>query len=87
VLIAYAVIPSLRIRLVGDALALHAIAAMPYSLTDGGDSQRFAAGALGLGLRYRPRPGIAVRLESYAAIADRMHGTAIPAFLGGELWF
>ena len=87
VLVAYAVIPSLRVRLIGRALALHAVAAVPYSLTDGGSSQRFAAFAAGLGLRYRPTPAIALRLESYAAIADRMHGTSVPAFLGGELWF
>jgi hypothetical protein len=87
VLIAYAVIPSVRVRLIGDALALHAIAAVPYAITDGGASDRFAAAAIGLGLRYRPLPGVAVRLESYAAIADRMHGTSVPAFLGGELWF
>lgn len=87
VLVAYAVIPSVRVRLLGDALALHAIAAVPYSLTDGSSSDRFAAIALGLGLRYRPMPALALRLESYAAFADRMHGTSIPAFLGGELWF
>ena len=84
---AYALIPSLRVRLVGEALALHAVAAVPYSLNDGGSSERFVAGAIGLGLRYRPTPGLAFRLESFAAFADRMHGTSIPTFLGGELWF
>jgi len=87
VLGAYALIPSLRVRLVGDAFALHVVGAVPYSLTDGGSSDRFVAGAIGLGLRYRPTPALAFRLESFAAFADRMHGTSIPTFLGGELWF
>lgn len=87
VLVAYALIPSLRVQIAGDALALHAVAAVPVALTDGGSASRFAAGALGLGVRYRPVPAIALRLESYAAVAGKMHGTSIPAFLGGELWF
>ncbi|HEY0476560.1 MAG TPA: tetratricopeptide repeat protein [Kofleriaceae bacterium] len=87
VLVAYAVVPSLRIRLVGDALALHAVAAAPYSFSDGASSDRFVAAGLGLGVRYRAMPGLALRLEAYAAFADRMHGTSIPTFLGGELWF
>lgn len=87
VLGAYAVIPSLRVRLVGDAFALHAVGAVPYSFNDGDTATRFVAGAVGLGVRYRPTPGLALRLESFAAFADRMHGTSIPTFLGGELWF
>jgi hypothetical protein len=87
VLGAYAVIPSLRVRLVGDGFALHAVGAVPYSLNDGASSERFFAGAIGLGLRYRPMPGLALRLESFAAFADKMHGMSIPTFLGGELWF
>lgn len=87
VFVAYAVIPSLRIRLLGDALSLHALGAVPIALTDGSTSKSFVAGGIGLGVRYRPMPGLAVRLESYAAFADRMHGTSIPTFLGGELWF
>ena len=87
VLGAYAVIPSLRVRLIGDALALHAVGAVPYSITDGDSSDRFFAGAIGLGVRYRPMPGLALRLETYAAFADKMHGTSVPTFLGGELWF
>ncbi|HEX3760716.1 MAG TPA: tetratricopeptide repeat protein [Kofleriaceae bacterium] len=87
VMVAYAVVPAVRIRLFGDALALHAIGAVPIALTDGSSSDRFAAAAFGFGLRYRPLPSFAIRLESYAAFAGKMHGTSIPAFLGGELWF
>jgi hypothetical protein len=87
VLVAYAVIPAVRVRVVGGALALHVAAAAPVSFNDGPMSERFVAGALGLGLRYRPTPSLAVRLESYASFAAQPHGTTIPTFLGGELWF
>jgi hypothetical protein len=87
VMLAYAIVPSIRVRIAGDDLALHAIGAVPYSLTDGSMSERFAAPAIGLGLRYRPTPDLAVRLEGYAAFAGRDHGTAIPMFLGAERWF
>ena len=87
VFIAYALVPSVRVRLLGDALALHVVGALPYSLNDGSSSDRFLSGALGLGVRYRPMPSVAFRLESYAASGGAMHGTAIPTFLGGELWF
>jgi hypothetical protein len=87
VFVATAVIPSIRVRLIGDALAVHAVGALPIAFTDGPSSDRFVAGAIGLGVRYRPMPSFALRLESYAAFADKMHGTSIPTFLGGELWF
>lgn len=87
VLVAYAVMPSVRVRLAGDALSVHAIGAVPISITDDGMSETFVAGAIGLGLRYRPMPALAFRLESLASFAGGDHGTTIPAFLGGELWF
>ncbi|HEX3481232.1 MAG TPA: hypothetical protein VHT91_39725 [Kofleriaceae bacterium] len=87
VMVAYAIIPSIRVRIAGDDLALHAIGAVAYSLSSGSMSGRFAAPAIGLGLRYRPTPGLAVRLEGYAAFAGRDRGTAIPLFLGAERWF
>jgi hypothetical protein len=87
VLVAYAVVPSVRVRLVGDMLALHVVGAAPIAFKDGPTTDRFVAGALGIGLRYRPMPRLAVRLESYASFAGQAHGTTIPTFLGGELWF
>ena len=89
IIVAYAVMPSLRVRLLGDQLALHAIAAAPISFKDGGEMETFIAGAVGLGLRYRlsATSSLAVRLESYASFAGKDHGTTIPTFLGGELWF
>ncbi len=88
-IVAYAVVPSLRVRLAGDAISLHAIAAAPIAFTDDGEMETFVAGAAGLGLRMRiaALPGLAVRLESYASFAGETHGTTIPTFLGGELWF
>jgi len=87
VLVAYAVIPAIRVRVLGDALALHAVGAVPVAFTDGPMREMFVAGALGVGLRYRPTPGLAIRLESYASFAGQAHGTTFPAFLGAELWF
>lgn len=87
VFVGYSVIPSVRVRLAGDAFALHAVGAVPISFNDGSTMERFVAGAFGLGLRYQPVASFAVRLESYAAYAGKAHGWSIPMFLGGELWF
>ncbi len=88
-IVAYAIVPSLRVRLAGDAVSLYAIAAAPIALSDDGEMETFVAGAAGLGLRMRisALPGLALRLESYASFAGETHGTTIPTFLGGELWF
>jgi hypothetical protein len=86
-LVAYAVIPSVRVRLVGDAVSLHAIGAAPIAFPDGAMTSAFVAGAAGLGLRYRATPGLAFRLETFASFASGAHGTTVPTFLGGELWF
>ena len=87
VLVAYAVMPSIRVRLAGRALSVHAIGAVPIAFTDDEMSETFVAGAAGLGVRYRPIPALAFRLEALASFAGAAHGTTIPAFLGGELWF
>jgi hypothetical protein len=87
VVVAYAVMPSIRVRLAGDMISVHAIAAVPIAFTDGEMSETFVAGAAGLGLRYRPMPMLAFRLEALASFAGEQHGTTVPAFVGGELWF
>ncbi len=87
VFVAYAVVPSLRVRLAGDALSLHLVGAMPVALEAGAMKETFVAGAGGLGLRYRATPTLAFRLEAYASYAGKAHGMAVPTFLGGELWF
>jgi hypothetical protein len=81
------VVPSLSVRVAGDALSLHAVGAMPIVFPDDSMSGMFAAGALGLGLRYRPTPSFAVRLDSFASFAGNAHGVTVPTFLRGELWF
>jgi hypothetical protein len=86
-LVAYSVIPSIRVRLFGDDLAVHIVGAAPISFNDGSTMERFVAGAVGLGVRYQPASHFAMRLESYAAFASKDHGMSIPTFLGGELWF
>jgi len=86
-LVAYAAIPSVRVRLAGDAVSLHAVVAVPISFTDGPMTGTFAAGGAGLGVRYRATPAVAFRLESLASYAGKTHGTTVPTFLGGELWF
>jgi hypothetical protein len=87
IIVAYAVMPSVRVRLVGDAFSVHAIAAMPIVFPEGEMSSTFVAGAGGLGLRYRPTPMLSFRLEALASFAGKDHGTTVPAFVGGELWF
>jgi len=87
VLVGYSVIPSVRVRLAGEAFALHAVGAVPVSFNDGSTMERFVAGAFGLGLRYQPLSYFAMRLEGYGAYAGKAHGWSIPMFLGGELWF
>lgn len=87
VVVAYAVMPSVRIRLAGDALAVHAIGAVPIAFPDRPMADAFVAGAAGLGVRYRATPSFALRLESLASFAAAPHGTTFPTFLGGELWF
>jgi len=86
-LVAYAAIPSVRVRLAGDAVSLHAVAAVPIAFTDGPMTSTFVAGGIGLGVRYRATPALAFRLESLASYAGKAHGTTVPTFLGGELWF
>jgi tetratricopeptide (TPR) repeat protein len=83
-LVAYAVIPSVRIRLAGDKVSLHAIGAVPIAFAGSGT---FEAGAIGLGLRYRAMPAFSLRVEALASFATRSRGTTVPAFVGGELWF
>jgi hypothetical protein len=87
VLVAYAVIPTLRVRLVGDQFSLHLIAAAPIAIETGGMSTTFVAGAGGLGLRWHVTPSIGLHLEGYASFASGGHGTTFPAFLGGDVWF
>jgi hypothetical protein len=87
VVVAFAVMPTVRVRLAGDRLSVHLAAAMPISITDNGMSETFVAAAAGLGLRYRATPSFSLRLESFASFAGKTHGTTLPAFVGGELWF
>ncbi|HEY0251204.1 MAG TPA: PEGA domain-containing protein [Kofleriaceae bacterium] len=85
--VAYAVMPSLRVRLLGDRTSLHVIGAVPVSFNDGDMKQTFVAGAAGLGLRAMVTPNLALHLESYASFATKDHGVTFPAFVGGEVWF
>ena len=87
VLVAYAVVPSLRVRVAGDALSLHLIGAMPIVFSDDPMTGQFFAVAGGLGVRYRQTSRLAFRLESYVSVAGKSQGTTVPTFLGGELWF
>lgn len=87
VLVAWAVIPQVRIRLAGDKLAVHAIVAAPISLTDGDTSEVVPAGAAGLGVRLWAAPRIAVRAEALVAVAGSGYGVTVPVFAGVELWF
>lgn len=87
VLVAYAIMPTVRVRLAGEALSVHAAAAVPIAFTDDGMTKTFVAGAAGLGLRYRATPTLSFQLESFVSFAGKAHGTTVPTFVGGQLWF
>jgi hypothetical protein len=85
-LVAYAAVPSARLRLAGDQVAVHLVAAVPIAFPGEGAGP-FVAGAAGLALRVRATDRLALRLESWASYAGSDRGTTLPAFVGGELWF
>ena len=87
VLVAYAVVPSIRVRVAGDRLSLHVVGAVPIAFSGDAMSGSSVTVAGGLALRYRPAPRLAFRLESYVSLAGKDQDTAVPTFLGGELWF
>jgi len=87
VLVAYAVVPAIRVRVIGNALSLHVIGAVPIALSSDPMSGSFVTLAGGLAVRYRATPRLAVRLESYVSFGGKDQDTAVPTFLGGELWF
>ena len=87
IVVAYAVMPSLRVRLAGDRASVHLVGAVPIAFPGGEMSESFVAGAAGLGVRFRATPSFALRLEALASFAGEPHGTTFPTFLGGELWF
>ncbi|HEY8145344.1 MAG TPA: PEGA domain-containing protein [Kofleriaceae bacterium] len=87
VLIAYSAVPEVRFRVFGDAISLHAVAAMPISFTDGEESKTFVAGAGGLGIRVRAHERLSLRAEAWVSYAGSERGTTVPAFGGAELWF
>jgi hypothetical protein len=86
-LVAYAVMPSVRVKLVGDRTSLHLIGAVPIAFTDGAMSETFVAGAAGLGVRAMVTPSIGLHAEAYGSFATKGHGVTFPAFIGGEVWF
>lgn len=86
VLVAWAVVPSLRVHLAGERAAIHAILAMPINLADDGRRDVFVAGAAGLGLRVWASARVAVRVEALASVAGGGHGFNLPVSMGVELW-
>jgi len=76
-----------QVKLAGDAVSVHAVAALPIAITDDGMTKTFVAGAGGLGLRYRATPALSFLLETLVSYAGKDHGTTIPTFVGGQLWF
>ncbi|HET7505080.1 MAG TPA: hypothetical protein VFK02_28875 [Kofleriaceae bacterium] len=86
VLVAYAVVPSVRVRVIGDEVSLHVVGAVPIAFGDD-MSGTFVTMAGGLAVRYRAMPRLAFRLESYVSFGGKDQATAVPTFLGGELWF
>jgi len=87
-LVAYSVIPSIRVRLAGDRFSVHLIGAVPIVYESAGmTSETFVAAAGGFGFRLRVTPAIGLHLEGLASFATGGHGTTFPAFIGGDVWF
>jgi len=85
--VAFAAIPHVRYRLLGETLSVHAVAALPVAFNDGDQSETFAAVAGGIAIRYRASAAIAIRLETWLSYAGSERGTTLPTFAGAELWF
>jgi hypothetical protein len=87
ILIAFSAVPEVRVRLFGDVVSLHVVAAAPISFKDGDDTETFAAAAGGLGLRVRAHDRLSLRAEGWVSYAGSERGTTVPVFAGAELWF
>ncbi|HTE53267.1 MAG TPA: PEGA domain-containing protein [Kofleriaceae bacterium] len=87
IFVAFSAVPEVRVRLFGDAVSLHVVAAAPISFKDGDETETFAAGAGGLGLRIRAHERLSLRAEAWVSYAGSERGTTVPAFAGAELWF
>lgn len=87
ILVAFAAVPEVRVRLFGDAVSLHVVGAAPISFKDGDETETFAAAAGGLGLRVRAHDRLSLRAEGWVSYAGSERGTTVPVFAGAELWF
>jgi len=87
VLVAYSAIPQVRVRVFGDALSMHLIAALPLNMSTGENSEFFVAAAGGAGLRYAVHDSVGLRLEALVSYAGSDRGLTIPAFGGAEVFF
>lgn len=86
-LVAYAVMPNVRLRVAGERASLHVIGAVPVAFTDGTMSKTFVGGAGGLGVRLRATNSISLHLDVLASYAGATHGTTFPSMIGGDVWF
>jgi hypothetical protein len=84
---AWSVMPSMRLRLAGDRLAGYAVLAAPVALTGASGFDPFVAGAIGVGVRWRATPRIAVFTDALVSVATGGHGATVPVLIGVEWWF
>jgi hypothetical protein len=87
VLVAYAIIPTLRYRIFGEELSVHAQASVPVAFKDGSMNETFTAMSFGLAGRYRMTPWSALRLEATMAYAGSERPVTVPVIVGTEVWF
>jgi hypothetical protein len=87
VLVAYAMIPTLRYRLFGDAFSAHLQGSVPIVFKDGEMTETFTAVSGGLMLRYQFNPWGSLRLEGTVAYAGSERPVTIPVIVGTEVWF
>lgn len=86
VLGAWAIVPTVRVRLVGARLGVDGIVAVPVVLKDGASTETFVAGAGGLGLSAQVLPALAIYAEGLVSVAADPHGVTFPISLGVRAW-
>ncbi len=87
VLVAYALIPSVRVRLFGDRLSVHAQGSVPVAFRDGEMKETFTAVSGGLALRYRMMSWSSLRLEGTVAYSGSERPVTVPVIAATEFWF
>ena len=86
-LVAFAVVPSLRFTIFDSRFSVDAMVAVPVSFGDGDANDTFVAGAAGLTFRYKFTPHWSARLDGLVSYAGKERGVSVPVLGALEFWF